>query len=151
MVDAQPVVLGRAGVAERGPLPVPGPGFRFGLIGNCVDRTICVFGPPLIDALLENPPEMFRRPAWTFEERREKQEQWAKRGWMRLTGRGEGRHLGAIRPTIRILRELGQVRWPGHPGADAITHLGHVPGVLGRPSALLRRESRTLRGQSSRP
>lgn len=59
--------------------------FRFGLIGNCVDRTICVFGQPLLDTLAENPPAVFRKPTWTPEERRQKQDQWANLGWKRLS------------------------------------------------------------------
>jgi hypothetical protein len=59
--------------------------FRFGIIGNCVDRTVCVFGQELLDAFGDLRPSVFRRPTWTFEERRAMERQWAECGWQRLT------------------------------------------------------------------
>ncbi len=38
------------------------PDLRFGVIGNCVEQTICVFGQPLLDLLVGDPPRVFDRP-----------------------------------------------------------------------------------------
>lgn len=58
---------------------------RFGIIGNCVDRTMCVFGQELLDSFSAIPPVMFSKPTWTFEQQCEKERLWAKQCWQRLT------------------------------------------------------------------
>jgi hypothetical protein len=59
--------------------------YRFGIIGNCVDMTICVFGQELLAAFRDRLPLIFVKPTWTVEERRVKVRQWTERGWQRLT------------------------------------------------------------------
>jgi hypothetical protein len=59
--------------------------FRFGIIGNCVDRTICVFGQELLDAFAAEPPSIYNKPSWHAEERREMERLWAEKGWQRLS------------------------------------------------------------------
>lgn len=61
------------------------PDFRFGLIGDCVEQTICVFGQPLLDAFAKDSPLAFRKRALTAEERRIQRECWAGLGWRRLS------------------------------------------------------------------
>jgi hypothetical protein len=58
--------------------------FRFGVVGNCVDRTVCVFGRELLSAFAADPPSAFNKPTWTCEGRRGKQRLWADLGWQRL-------------------------------------------------------------------
>ncbi|MEI8384015.1 MAG: DUF2716 domain-containing protein [Planctomycetota bacterium] len=58
--------------------------FRFGIIGNCVDLTICVFGRQLLDAFAANQPLIFCREAWSAEERMELERIWEVDGWVRL-------------------------------------------------------------------
>lgn len=62
------------------------PDLRFGLIGNCVEQTICVFGQPLLDLLAGDPPRVFDRPTCTSEERAALRAGWERLGWNRLTG-----------------------------------------------------------------
>jgi hypothetical protein len=59
--------------------------FKFGIIGNCVDMTICVFGPELQEAFAADPPLIFNKPTWSYEQRREKERRWAEQGWQRLS------------------------------------------------------------------
>lgn len=59
--------------------------FRFGILGNCVEMTMCVFGQELLDAFATDAPLIFKKPTWTVEERREKERLWAEQGWQRLT------------------------------------------------------------------
>jgi Protein of unknown function (DUF2716) len=59
--------------------------YRFGIIGNCVDMTVCVFGQELLDAFAVAPPLIFNKPTWTVEQRVEKELQWNEQGWQRLT------------------------------------------------------------------
>ena len=58
--------------------------FRFGIVGNCVDQTICVFGQRLLDALSRRTPLIFKRPTWSFEQRREYESEWERAGWVQL-------------------------------------------------------------------
>lgn len=62
------------------------PDLRFGLIGNCVEQTICVFGQPLLDLLAGDPPRVFDRPTCTSEEQATLRGEWERLGWSRLTG-----------------------------------------------------------------
>ena len=85
------------GVAEAGePWAVPvlpngdhhvflAPDFCFGLIGDCVEQTICVFGQPLLDAFAKDAPLVFRKRASIAEERQVRREGWAGLGWRRLS------------------------------------------------------------------
>jgi hypothetical protein len=59
--------------------------FRFGIIGNCVDMTMCVFGQELLDALSASPPLIFRKRAWTPEQREQMERSWTEFGWQRLS------------------------------------------------------------------
>jgi hypothetical protein len=59
--------------------------YRFGIIGNCVQMTVCVFGRELLAAFHGMPHLIFMKPTWTFEERRAKEGQWTDRGWQKLT------------------------------------------------------------------
>lgn len=59
--------------------------FRFGIIGNCLDRTICVFGRQLLDAFAANQPLIFCRPTWNAEGRMELERIWETDGWMKLS------------------------------------------------------------------
>jgi hypothetical protein len=61
------------------------PDFRFGVIGDCVEQTICVYGQPLLDALATDAPLVFRKPALTAEERQARREDWVGLGWRRLS------------------------------------------------------------------
>lgn len=59
--------------------------FRFGMIGNCVDQTLCVFGRQLLDAFAIRQPLLFRKSARTSEERRTLQEKCERLGWTKLS------------------------------------------------------------------
>lgn len=60
--------------------------FRFGIFGNCVDQTMCVFGEPLLDAFSSRMPIAFQRSIGTAQERKELESKWEATGWMRLPG-----------------------------------------------------------------
>lgn len=55
------------------------PDFRFGLIGDCVEQTVCAFVRQLLDALAA-----FRKRALAAEEREALRAGWAGLGWRRL-------------------------------------------------------------------
>lgn len=59
--------------------------YRFGIISNCADRTICVFGRELLAAIHRSPPAILFKTSWTFEERREMFLQWSNHGWKSLS------------------------------------------------------------------
>jgi hypothetical protein len=59
--------------------------YRFGILGNCVAMTMCVFGQELLDAFAADLPLAFNRPTWAAEERQEMEQRWARQGWQRLT------------------------------------------------------------------
>jgi hypothetical protein len=59
--------------------------YRFGIIGNCCDVTMCVFGQDLLAAFQESMPSIFNRTTWSFEQRRDMERCWADHGWKRLT------------------------------------------------------------------
>jgi hypothetical protein len=61
------------------------PDLRFGVIGNCVEQTICVFGQPLLDLLAGDPPQVFDRPTCTTEEQASLRTGWERLGWRQLT------------------------------------------------------------------
>src|SRR5262249_38612630 len=61
------------------------PDLRFGIDASCVEQTICVFGRPLLDALMADPPLLFDRPTWSAGERAELRAGWEGLGWRRLT------------------------------------------------------------------
>jgi len=61
------------------------PDHRFGIIGSCVDRTLCVFGADLLAEFARRRPLLFDRATWTAEERASMKQQWERRGWQRLT------------------------------------------------------------------
>ena len=58
---------------------------RFGIVGNCVDMTVCVFGPALMASFDASRPVAFGRPTWTAEARRANEGRWTGLGWHRLT------------------------------------------------------------------
>jgi hypothetical protein len=58
---------------------------RFGIVGNCVDMTVCVFGPALLAAFDASQPVAFGWPTWTAEARRANEDRWTHLGWQRLT------------------------------------------------------------------
>lgn len=58
--------------------------FRFGVIGDCVEQTICVFGQPLLNAFAKDTPLVLRKRALTAQERHVQREGWAGLGWHRL-------------------------------------------------------------------
>jgi hypothetical protein len=58
---------------------------RFGVVGNCLDKTVCVLGPELLDAFAADPPSILNKPTWDYELRREMERQWVEQGWRRLT------------------------------------------------------------------
>jgi hypothetical protein len=68
------------------------PDLRFGLIGNCVEQTICVFGRELLEALADDPPLLFRKPAPTAEEWERLRIGWAALGWQRLNNNERGEY-----------------------------------------------------------
>lgn len=58
--------------------------FRFGIVGNCVDMTMCVFGPELLAEFDASRPLAFARPTWTAEERHANERRRADLDWRRL-------------------------------------------------------------------
>ncbi len=58
---------------------------RFGIVGNCVDMTVCVFGPALLAEFDASRPVAFGWPTWTAEARRANEDRWTHLGWQRLT------------------------------------------------------------------
>ncbi len=70
--------------------------FRLGIVGNCVDQTICVFGKPLLDAFASRKPLIFKRLTWTAEERLEYQRKWAEAGWNRLSHEDKEERWGSF-------------------------------------------------------
>lgn len=86
---------GATGDHESWPVPVLpngdhyiflAPDLRFGLIGNCVEQTVCVFGRQLLDLLADDLPRVFDRPTWSSEERAALRAGWERLGWERLNG-----------------------------------------------------------------
>jgi hypothetical protein len=57
---------------------------RFGIIGNCVLRTINVFGEALLAAFSEGPPVIFERTTWSATERQKMESLWKANSWSRL-------------------------------------------------------------------
>jgi hypothetical protein len=85
-----------ASAAGPDPWPVPvlpdgdhyiflAPDHRFGIVGNCVDMTVCVFGADLLAAFAAAPPAAFAWPTCPAEERRANEDRRADVGWRRLT------------------------------------------------------------------
>lgn len=58
---------------------------RFGIVGNCVDMTVCVFGQGLLAAFDASRPEAFSWPTPTAEARRVNEHRRTALGWQRLT------------------------------------------------------------------
>ena len=61
------------------------PDHRFGIIGSCVDRTLCVFGDDLLAAFGRRSPLLLDQPTWTAGEREVMKQQWELRGWQRMS------------------------------------------------------------------
>src|SRR5262249_46118064 len=59
--------------------------FRFGIIGDCVDRTMCVFGEPLLAAFAEDMPLIFHKQAKPPEQQKALRAGWGALGWRQLT------------------------------------------------------------------
>ncbi|HYV36146.1 MAG TPA: DUF2716 domain-containing protein [Gemmataceae bacterium] len=58
---------------------------RFGIIGDCVLQTMCVFGRELLDAFAVNLPKLFKKTTWTIGERQKLETSWQNAGWQRLS------------------------------------------------------------------
>jgi hypothetical protein len=60
------------------------PDHRFGIIGSCVDRTLCAFGADLLATLTRQRSLLLDRPRWTAEEREAMKRGWERCGWQRM-------------------------------------------------------------------
>lgn len=58
---------------------------RFGIIGNCVQMTMCIFGKDLLKAFEISKPLAFQWPTWSAEVQRSYEKQWLLNGWRQLT------------------------------------------------------------------
>ena len=129
--------------ASRPPWPVPvlpdgdhyiflARDHRFGIVGNCVDMTVCVFGPELLAAFDASRPAAFGWPTWTAEARRANEDRWAGLGWHRLTTDEKEDIWERFDSRFGFYQSRFDTRRPGHRGANAVRYLGRRTGTRRR-------------------
>ncbi|MBN9122284.1 MAG: DUF2716 domain-containing protein [Planctomycetes bacterium] len=85
LTDAEPSSWAVPVFPDRDSYHFLAPDHRFGIIGSCVDRTLCVFGADLLAALARGRPLLLDRPTRTAEEREALKRQWERCGWERMS------------------------------------------------------------------